>query len=373
MRILHLHSGNLFGGVETLLVALAKQTASYPDLKSTFALCFDGRLETELKAANAEVHLLGPVQMRNPLAVLRVRSRLKELLRRENFDLIATHSTWSLALFGPALRAMWRPKPVVFWLHHYASGKSWLDQLARRCQPDLVISVSRSTDATAAKLFPQIQTRICYSPVELKSQQLQWSDRCALRDELSTPHDSVVIIQVSRMEAWKGHLQLLLALQELLVMPNWTCWIVGGAQTPQERRYFERLQNTTQQLQLTRRVRFTGARSDVPRLLAAADVFCQPNTEPEPFGIVFVEALNSRLPVVTTAFGGAVEIVDASCGVLVAPDDQSQWANALRQLITNSELRLTLGSRGPQRAKALCDPLTQMRQLHEILTPLVRA
>ena len=49
------------------------------------------------------------------------------------------------------------------------------------------------------------------------------------------------------------------------------------------------------------------------RLLAAADVFCQPNSGPEPFGIVFVEALYAGLPVIATAIGGAQEIVDAAC------------------------------------------------------------
>ena len=48
----------------------------------------------------------------------------------------------------------------------------------------------------------------------------------------------------------------------------------------------------------------------VPRLMAAADIYCQPNTTPEPFGIAFVEALAAGVPVVTTAMGGPLEIVD---------------------------------------------------------------
>ena len=53
----------------------------------------------------------------------------------------------------------------------------------------------------------------------------------------------------------------------------------------------------------------------MPALLAAADLFCQPNTAPEPFGLSLVEALQAGLPVVTSGIGGACEIVDASCGV----------------------------------------------------------
>ena len=70
-------------------------------------------------------------------------------------------------------------------------------------------------------------------------------------------------------------------------------------------------------------MRWLGQRRDVPELLAAADIYCQPNVGAEPFGIVFVEALYTGLPVVTTALGGALEIIDASCGVLVPPGARS--------------------------------------------------
>ena len=64
--------------------------------------------------------------------------------------------------------------------------------------------------------------------------------------------------------------------------------------------------------------------------MAAADVFCQPNTGPEPFGIVLVEALHAGLPVVTSGFGGAAEIVEQTCGFLTTPGDTVAVATALR-------------------------------------------
>ena len=82
-----------------------------------------------------------------------------------------------------------------------------------------------------------------------------------------------------------------------------------------------------------------------------------------PFGITFIEALYAGLPVVTTAIGGALEIVDGSCGMLVQPDDPATLAVALRELIENSELRARLGAAGPMRAAALCDPGRQMARL----------
>jgi glycosyltransferase involved in cell wall biosynthesis len=114
-------------------------------------------------------------------------------------------------------------------------------------------------------------------------------------------------------------------------------------------------------------MRFLGPRTDVPRLLAAADIHCQPNTGPEPFGIAFVEALYAGLPVVTTALGGALEIVDDRCGILVPPDDASALTAALASLIREPSRRKELGHGGVARAKELCDPVTQLPQLYEVL------
>ena len=43
MRLLYVNSGNLFGGVEILLLTLARQRSLCPDLDPEFAVCFPGR------------------------------------------------------------------------------------------------------------------------------------------------------------------------------------------------------------------------------------------------------------------------------------------------------------------------------------------
>ena len=101
------------------------------------------------------------------------------------------------------------------------------------------------------------------------------------------------------------------------------------------------------------RVRFLGQRSDVPRLMAAADVFCQPNTGPEPFGIVFVEALSPACRWSRRRSAGRLEIVDEACGVLTPPGDAAAVAAALAGLIRDPDRRRALGAAGPARAEAV--------------------
>jgi glycosyltransferase involved in cell wall biosynthesis len=196
------------------------------------------------------------------------------------------------------------------------------------------------------------------------------SGRDRLRQQFGAARDDIVIIQTSRLEPWKGHQLHLRALARLRHLPGWVCWIAGGAQRPKEQAYLRELQDLAHELCISDRVRFLGQRSDVPELLSAADLHCQPNIGPEPFGIAFVEALYAGLPVVTTALGGAQEIVDETCGILVKPGDEQELAQALRKLIGDRTLLGRLAAGGPTRARALCGPAAQLEKLRDIFEGL---
>jgi glycosyltransferase involved in cell wall biosynthesis len=147
-------------------------------------------------------------------------------------------------------------------------------------------------------------------------------------------------------------------------------WIAGGPQRPGEPEYEVSLRGLCSSLGLERHVAFLGERTDVSALMAAADIYCQPNSGPEPFGMAFVEALHAGLPVVTTAMGGAREVVTDACGILVSPGDDEALAAALRRLIAHPEDRERLRRAGPARARELCDPSTQLAALAAALLPV---
>ncbi len=362
MRVLHTHSGNMYGGVETLLSTLTRYRDLCPAMESHYALCFEGRLSDELTTATAPVHLLGNVRVRQPLTVLRARRVLGDLLRHGHFDLAVCHSAWSQSLFGHVIRAR---LPLVLWRHCPTSGKRWLDRWGSRAAPDLVLCNSRFTATASLNIFPRVRSEVVYCPTAPPKRNFSRADRALTRAELQTREDAVVIIQASRMEAWKGHGLHLEALSTMKDLPNWICWQLGGAQRPIEVKYLEGLKRKAAELGIGDRVRFLGQRSDVESLLAAADIYCQPNTEPEPFGIALIEALYARLPVVTTAIGGACEIVNETCGVLVPKNDAPELAKSLTLLIGNRALRLSLGAAGPARATDLCEVEAQMHRLQE--------
>jgi len=337
-------------------------------MEPEFALCFAGRLSQELRILNVPVHLLGEVRVRFPWTVARARRELKDLLRQKKYDAIVCHSAWLQAIFGPVVRACGPARvPLVFYLHCAARKNHWVEHWAARVVPDYVICNSRYTQNTLAKMYPGVKNDVAYFPVAMP-QQFSLEERMAVRAELQTPSDAVVIVQVSRMEAWKGHNLLLQALAALPRNVNWAAWIVGGGQRPREVEYMSRLKEKARDYEIASRLRFTGQRNDVARLLSAGDIFCQPNLDPEPFGIAFVEALSTGLPVITTALGGALEVVDDSCGILVPPNDAPALTAALGRMLTNTEMRRKLGHHASLRAQAFCNPEKQMKALERLLS-----
>jgi glycosyltransferase involved in cell wall biosynthesis len=370
LRILHVHSGNLHGGVESFLVSLARFRALAPSMDMSCALTSDAQIARELRREGVEVSVLGDARLSRPLSVWRARRALAAVVDRERPEVVVCHQAWPLVLFGRVAKAA--RVPVVLWVHMAANGH-WLNRLAWRVGPDSVICNSHFTAST----LPRIRTRVdvAYAPVATKSSATQNGVGCNFRgmpteiapDPISNEHNKTVIIQISRMEPLKGHGVLLDALGHLRDHLGWVCWMVGGAQRPHEEQYQASLRARAADLEIGDRVKFLGHRSDVHDLLRHADICCQPNVEADAFGLTLVEALAAGVPVVTSALGGALEIVDRSCGLLVPPRDAVALASQLERLIDDDATRKQLGANGPSRAKALCDPATQMPKIAEIL------
>jgi glycosyltransferase involved in cell wall biosynthesis len=120
------------------------------------------------------------------------------------------------------------------------------------------------------------------------------------------------------------------------------------------------------ELGLERDVLFTGFRTDVPRLMAASDVFCQPSAE-EPFGMVYLEAMAMRRPVVAYRSGGAPEVViDGETGLLATRGDIPGLARALTVLLSDPELRARFGDAGRRRVENVFRPERSAAAMLEI-------
>ena len=104
----------------------------------------------------------------------------------------------------------------------------------------------------------------------------------------------------------------------------------------------------TKKLGISDSVKFLGKveRSKIPSLLAGCEVFVLPSRK-EPFGIVILEAMESKKPIVATRVGGVPEIIEhMENGILVEPENPKELARAIEPLFNNLEMKQYLAEKG---------------------------
>lgn len=147
---------------------------------------------------------------------------------------------------------------------------------------------------------------------------------------------TVNIVMVGRFAEQKDHLLLLHALRH--VQGAWELRLVGDGPTKQK------IEAETQKLCLTNRVHFLGARSDVPEILAASQIFVLASFY-EGLPLSVLEAMRAGLPTVVTDVGGIRDCVfDGRTGFVVRPQDREDMRSALQTLIESRTLRRQMGS-----------------------------
>lgn len=138
------------------------------------------------------------------------------------------------------------------------------------------------------------------------------------------------------LEPRKGHADLIQACAALNdLYPDLQLWIVGGEGVQRRPGYEDDLRRLADSLGLGERVRFTGARSDVPDLMRRMHVVVSASVEAESLPTVILEACALGVPVLATDVGGTSEIVrHCRTGFIVPPGAPSRLASGLALLLT---------------------------------------
>jgi glycosyltransferase involved in cell wall biosynthesis len=141
-----------------------------------------------------------------------------------------------------------------------------------------------------------------------------------------------VVLNVARHEPQKGQLHLIDAFPAVLETSPDALLVIAG----REGRSTATIQRRVRALGLDHAVRLLGERSDVPDLLAAADVFAFPSLY-EGLGGAVVEAMAFGLPIVATDIPALREVLQTDRGWLVPPGDAGQLAAALNRALAGGE------------------------------------
>jgi lipopolysaccharide heptosyltransferase II len=148
---------------------------------------------------------------------------------------------------------------------------------------------------------------------------------------------------IGRVTPIKGHGFFLQAIARVVrLFPKVKVLIVGDA--PKDKPgYMEKLKALAKQLQIERSVEFMGNQYDIPKIMSELDLLVLPSIGQEAFGRVIIEAGAAGVPVIATAIGGAIEIIEPGhTGILVRPGDILEMANSIIMVLKDRDLSKNL-------------------------------
>ncbi len=247
-------------------------------------------------------------------------------------------------------------------IHVHVGYGDWMSRGVRRAlaRADALVGVSQYVAGTLVKAGYRPER--CHAVLN-SIDPTGWdpeTDPSPLRRELGLPAGAPVLVSISRLFHWKGQAELLRALHLVhRQLPETRLLIVGkddDAGGPDRPNFTSELKALAAQLGLTDRVIFTGWRTDVARLLAACDLYTMPSFE-EPFGLVYVEAMAMKRPVIALESGGVPEIVEhGKSGLLSQPRDIDGLAANIVTLLRDPALRARMGEHGRREVLARFTP-----------------
>ena len=193
-----------------------------------------------------------------------------------------------------------------------------------------------------------------------------------LRQEFSLNDAEKLFGIFGRIVGWKGIVEFIHAASLVIQsIPGSKAFIVGDC-SDGDSGYLKIVHERIAEYGLEEKIILTGFRTDVPALMQLMDVVVHASIKPEPFGMVLIEAMAMKKPVVATRMGGPLDIVlDERTGFLVAPGDTVAMADAIKRLLVDKALAFDMGRNGQHRVRDMFSKERYARQVEDIYARLL--
>jgi glycosyltransferase involved in cell wall biosynthesis len=317
--------------------------------------------------------------LRDLVETARGARRLASIIRRERVSLV--HVNEILDVYG-GIAARMAGVPCVW--HVRADISSWPFAL-RMVLPRIVAGLSSEIIAVSASVEEEVfrlqgvdtpKVSVIHDPGPDPAAFRPGLNGAAFRRELGLGDRAGVVVLVAKMVEPKGHEVLIRAVPNVLAsFPHAHFVIVGGElEGPHHRRYAARVQRLPNELGIGSAVTFTGYRSDIPQIMAAADIVTHCSTHPDPFPGVVLQGMALGKAVVASDIGGPREQIDhGRSGILVAPGDSAALADAISDLLGDTAKRVSLGRVAATRVRERFTSDRFYRRLSEAYGDLIRS
>lgn len=279
---------------------------------------------------------------------------IKDYIRRHRIDVVYTNTSvifpGAVAAKQTGVKSVWHVREIM---------KSGLENRVISAvishYADTVVANSKET-AKALKV-PQNKIRVVYNASEEKENLKR------------APHAHLTVGMAGRINRWKGQ-KLLVDAAEVVhrELSDVKFRFAGSAYTGEE--YLEQeLQEYIDGKGLQDVVTLCGHISDMDQFYGGLDLFVLPSVQPEPFGLVVIEAMEYGIPVIATNHGGPVEIIhDKVDGYLVDHKECTEMAQRILELLKDVKLREYLGANGQKKKRELFSVEKMVRCMEDVFT-----
>ncbi|HNP31930.1 MAG TPA: glycosyltransferase family 4 protein [Flavobacterium sp.] len=360
-NILFIHqSADLYGSDKTLLLLLTKLNKSR--FNPIVVIPVDGPLREELEQRNIKV-IIAPVlkiyrKMFTPKNIFLFFKQIKKgvatldkLNDEYNFDIVYSNT---LAVLLGMFYAKKRKIKHIWHVHEIIVHPKIIAYIFPKLlnkYADVVVCNSKATmdNLISRQKKLAIKAQVIHNGLKpLNDDYVKIS-----REELGFEKNDFIITLIGRINRLKGHKWLLNTyIDNFKSNKNIKLLFVGSPVLGQEY-YLEEIEEIIKEKNLNEFVKILGFKKDLRPILNLTDVLAVPSTEAESFGLVALEAMLAKKPVIGSNHGGLTEIIiDNKTGFLIEPNNENELSKAIESLIKNKDLRTQFGQNGYQRAVA---------------------
>jgi glycosyltransferase involved in cell wall biosynthesis len=342
------------GGAERALTGLVRHLPAV-GVEPFVILLQSGAFEEWLAEVGCPTVILRAGRTRQIHRTIGAVAQIRRVAVERGADVVLSSQSKSHVYGGTA--ALLARLPAVWW-QHAIPRRGRIEFVAGRVPAAAVVCGSRAAEKAQHRLTPR-RTIVRIPPgVDVSALAARRGSGTVIRRSLGWEGRRIVGI-VGRLEPSKGQRTFLQAASLLARgRPDVRFAVIGGAVLGWEGSYPDDLRRLAAELGLADRVHFAGHQDDVAPWLDAFDVAVHA-ADNEPFGLVLVEAMALGKPLVASASGGPMDIVeDGVSGLLVAPGDAHTLAARVDDLLDDPALASRLGRAGADRAQRFTEERT---------------
>ena len=351
-RVVHLITSLDSGGAEMMLVKLLAGIDRARFDGCVVSMTGGGSLVRAVESLRVPVYTLA---LRRGVPSLRGFLRFVHLLRRERPHILQTwlyHADLmglAASRLGAVPRLAWNLRSS----HVDMSCYSWLSGAVLRTAarlaawPDVVVVNSQAGKASHASLgYHPRRWAVIPNGFDVKQYRPDRDARVSVRQELGCDLDAPLIGLVARYDPMKDHETFLRAAALLGRREPGARFVLVGRHVDRRNQV---LVQTIAELGLGSAVFLLGERTDIPRLMAALDLFSLSSAFGEALPMVLGEAMSCGIPCVATDSGDAALVI-GDTGIVVPPRDPAALAAGWQQLVALGPAgRQALGERARAR------------------------